>query len=263
MLALLGYGGGGLGTLGGLFLLELVRNSAWLRSLGGGLILPLLAIASMVALVFASMVAGPALRSLRRKKVLVFRGPVLRLGAFDANQKRLFENRPYPDEMIVMANRRTVLRRGNRFLPCLSLLKAPSSVAPDRGPDTRKLSAAEEEELRRLIRTYRNLDGAAWVPMLVVPLGGFIVLPWVLDLAQVAVLCLMILALLCLFVVPRWQTWWAFSRRLKRDLKDGVITNGNLWSGMPWLVRGEPAAWRTVRPEVGVVALNVEVLKTL
>lgn len=261
VLALLGYGGGTLGTVGALFLMELVRNSAWLRALGAWSVI--LAIAGMLGLVIASMVAGPALRSLRRKKVLVFRGPVLRLGPFDTNQKRLFENRPYPDEMIVMANGRTVLRRGNRLLPSLSLLKAPSRVAPDRGPDTRKLSAAEEEELRRLIRTYRNLDGAAWVPMLVVPLGSFLILPWVLNLMQVSVVCLTILALLCLFVVPRWQTWWSFSRRLKRDLKDGVITNGNLWSGMPWLVHGEPAPWRTARPEVGVLALDVEVLKTL
>jgi hypothetical protein len=263
LLGIIGYGGGMLGTLGRLFLIEVVRQSNFLRALGSGALIAALTVASIVAIAFASTVAGPALRSLRRKRVVVFQGPVLRLGGFDSNQRKLFEHRPYPDEMIVMANRRTVLRSGKRLLPCLGLLRTPCLVAPDRGPDTRQLTAAEQEELRRLIRNYRRLDPAAWMPLLTVPLGGLFFWSVLANVAQAKMAAIVILTLLGVFTVRRWQSWWAFSGRLKRDLKDGVITSGNLWSGIPWLVHGEPAPWRTARPEVGVTTLDVEALQSL
>jgi hypothetical protein len=262
VLAVVGYGGGLIGALLGTFAVELVRDPMWLRNY------PLLCIIALVVspfgIGFAAFVAEPALRTLRREKVLVFKGPVLSLGPFDANQQKLFMNKPYPDEMVVMANRQTVLRAGKRFLPYFNRLKEPCRVVRDRGPDTRRLTEAERQELRRLIKRFGRPDVVTWIPLLIIP---FISVPIVSRFAALEVAFFGICALLILFTAAlyfhKMSSWKAFSRLLEKDLEDGVISSGNLWSGLPWLVNGEPAGWRTIRPEVGVNKLDVEVLRTL
>ena len=54
-----------------------------------------------------------------------------------------------------------------------------------------------------------------------------------------------------------------FAKQLHRDLRDGVVTKGKLWSGISWVVSGEPAAWRLARPKVGGVPLDVSKLEQM
>ena len=47
-----------------------------------------------------------------------------------------------------------------------------------------------------------------------------------------------------------------FARMLKRDVRAGVVREGWLSSGMPWVVKGEPARWRTGRAVGGTNAVT-------
>lgn len=262
ILAVIGYGGVLVGTLSGIFILEVFRDPRWLRHYP--LLCAFVLAASFLGLAFAAFVAEPALRTLRRGKVLVFKGPTLSLGPFDANQQKLFTKKPYPVEMVVMANRRTVLRAGRRFVPCITRLREPCRVSRDRGPDTRRLTEAERQELRRLVKRFGKPDAVSWLPLLIIPVVG---VPLVGQFTNVPNAFFGICALLTLVTVVvylrKMSSWTAFSRLLEKDLEDGVISSGNLWSGLPWLVNGEPAGWRTIRPEVGADRLDVEALRTL
>lgn len=51
--------------------------------------------------------------------------------------------------------------------------------------------------------------------------------------------------ILLLFTAFRLRKAWPAIRVLRNDLREGTVRNGQLASGLPWVARGEPAAWRS------------------
>lgn len=263
VLQILGNGGAALGAISSFVLVEMIRGAAWLQLYPSFSIL--LGVGSLIGILLAFYLSGPALRTLRQGRVLVFAGRPRALAALDANQRVLFKDRPYPNEIVLMADRRTILRMDHRFLPTLERLQSARRIAGERGPDTRRLTPEEKEELRCHIRTFRRPAPAAWLPVLIIaafPTLFILRSREELIIGSGGVFGGLTLLFTLLFLFKMWS-WLRFSQRLKCDLKDDVITGGNLWSGIPWLVDGEPAGWRIARPAVGVVALDVETLKKL
>jgi hypothetical protein len=50
----------------------------------------------------------------------------------------------------------------------------------------------------------------------------------------------------------------AFARMLLRDARAGMVREGWLSSGLPWVVNGEPARWRVGRPKGGTHGVTKE-----
>lgn len=264
-LAWIAYGGAASGTAGALFLIELIfRTPAWANAPDSVPLLLLSVAASVICFAFSIIVSGPALQTLRRGRVHVFGGPARPLGQLDADQKRILGSRKDAAEMVLMANERTVLRIGRRFLPRLEPLRRPIKVSNDRGALSRPLTEDERQELGRLVRRFRTPKLSVFVIPLIA-LGACIISLVALEKADIIVrfIPLLLFGYLGGDLLRKLRTWESFARRLENDFADGRIQDGKLRSGLPWLIQDKPAPWRMAQPEVGVKPLlESEVMRT-
>ncbi|MGV3617661.1 MAG: hypothetical protein ACO1SV_20235 [Fimbriimonas sp.] len=255
------YGGLVLGVVAGVALPELFRRGPWAE--GATFWSTLLLIAAVVAFLASLVFVGPALRTLRAGYVFLYRGAVRPLGAFDGNQVELFGNKPAPDEIVVMADRRTVFQvDGTLQLRPLPLMR-PSFVAGDRGPDTRPLSELERRELREISRGYLRLNLPALLQVISSPMAMLVVARrmGLLERWGEMPFVVVAVALIAIVVAAHWSPF-RFARRLRKDLAAGTLADGRLASGVPWLSEGDVATWRLARPRTSLF-LDVKALLKL
>jgi hypothetical protein len=200
--------------------------------------------------------AWPHLRTLRSGEVFVYIGQMQNVAAFDVAQEhyqRNYEMRQHLNRYIEIL----ATGKGDRIwrlegLPNNGSLRGVGAIQLALIPDhdeqgVRLLTAEEREELRLRARGFLRVQGfltknlvALWGVLTLVRVVGQLV-P---ELSRGWFLSIMVAVIASVIVWSPYLKRWKFARMLKHDARAGTVEDGTLYSGLPWVVRGEPARWR-------------------
>lgn len=123
----------------------------------------------------------------------------------------------------------------------------------------RPLTNEEIGELRLRSREFVHVT-----PFLVSGLAAALVVLAVIGIIQVLAAFLVVPLAALLWAATAYLIWspyakrWHFGQMLRRDARAGTVKDGILKSGLPWVVRGEPARWRVGRPKGGTNGVTLE-----
>lgn len=228
--------------------IPMVRTSAALRD----------AFAAILLLVPAYCLywAWPHLKTLRSGKVFAYIGQMRYIAAFDVVQEHYQKNHEVGEhfdryiEILATGNGDRIWRlegianNGSlRGVRSIQLALIPDH--DERG--VRPLTREEIKELRLRASGFLQIRGfvAKNLMALFMTLQATRLLTQVVpELFRAGFATAFIMVLVSLFVWAPYIKRWKFAHLLKRDAKDGTVTDGMLRSGLPWAVRGEPARWR-------------------
>jgi hypothetical protein len=198
----------------------------------------------------------PHVQTLRTGQVYVYIGRMNDLTAFDlvqehyrGQQQAIAENMDRYIEILATG-------KGDRLwqlegIPNQGALKGVRSrwlaLVPDHDESgTRALSPEETKELRLRTTDFIAMGPFVWKQF--VGMWGALHLSQLLELVVGEDLPTTVLyGLIVLATLFVWAPYWKrlrFARMLMRDARAGMVEDGHLASGMPWVVEGEPARWR-------------------
>lgn len=224
---------------------------------------PFLGLFAFLGLVYSAGLcakwAWPFLQSLRAGVVDVYIGPLHRLDRFDAAHDYYLAEEEV-SEYVQRYVELLAVGKGERIWRLEGVendekMAAVRSVYVATIPDVdeigeRPLTPQESEELRLRAREFRRT-----LPFLAGGTSLLSVLAMLLTVTQEipragAVVWALVLAAAIVGLQPLIKRF-RFGTILLRDRKQGTVTDGNLSSGLPWVVRGEPARWRIAQPKGG------------
>lgn len=207
----------------------------------------------------------PALQTLRSGRLSVYLGRMNNIVAFDAVQAH-YHGRPEVAAQLHRYVEVLAIGKGERIwrfegLPNHEALSGVRPVwvatVPDRDErGERRLTDEEVRELRLRASEFRKarpflLRAVAATFVSLVLFGFTIHFTW----SWVALIVW--LGLEGAIWIP-YIDRLLFAQMLSRDARKGVVRNGWLSSGMPWVIDGEPARWRTGRSRGGTNSVTKE-----
>jgi hypothetical protein len=210
---------------------------------------------------FCAQWAWPFIQALRARVLDVYIGPLYRLDGFDAAHDLYLQNDEVSNylqryvELLAVGNGERIWQLegvGNdeKMASVRSVLVATVPDVQENG--RRPLTREEKEELLLRARELRRIAPFA--------AGGFFLLSTLAFLAAITaslpqpytagILCALGLVSAVLGVRPLVARY-RFGTTILRDRKRGEVIDGTLPSGLPWVVKGEPARWRVAQPKGG------------
>lgn len=249
-------------TLGVLFFL--LSAFVLKTALGGGAVEPLLVLVSAVIAIIPGCCLHwiwPHIQALRSGKVAVYIGRMSDIAAFDVVQEH-YRKKAGVDAHLNRYIEILAIGNGHRIwrLEGIPNNEALSGVRPiwlalvpdhdERGE--RSLTQEEARELRLRAADFRQ-KGIFCFQQLLLSVPCLILFSFVYALVG----SLAAPIGLIFWLVASIGLWLPYLKRRKfalmliRDAKAGVVRDGWLSSGMPWVVNGEPARWRVGRPRGG------------
>lgn len=219
-----------------------------------GLVLTLVAFLAL-PIVYCVSWAWPHLQTLRTGQIYVYIGRMNDLTAFDVVQAHYREKRETAQHMdryieILATGRGDRLWRLEGITNHGALKGVRSrwlALVPDQDENGRRtLTPEETKELRLRARDFVTIGpflGKQIVGIFGAIQGAQILKLMFSEIPSMPTLYVL-LALITLCVWVPYVKRLSFARTLRNDARTGVVENGSLNSGMPWVIGGEPARWR-------------------
>lgn len=123
----------------------------------------------------------------------------------------------------------------------------------------RPLTKEEIAELRLRSREFVQI-----APFLVSGVAATFIILAVIGILQVLASYLVVPLGILLWGATAYLIWspyakrWKFGQMMRKDARNGKVRDGILPSGLPWVVKGEPARWRVGRPKGGTNGVTME-----
>jgi hypothetical protein len=213
--------------------------------------------------------ARPFVQALRSDTAYVYIGRMNDLVNFDVAQSHY---RSHEKQVEVYVNRYIELvavGKGDRIwhiegIPNDETLAGVRSIwlalVPDHDEQgERPLTEEEIAELRLRSREFIQV-----MPFITSGIAASAIVLAVIGIAQVLVSFLAAPLGFLLWVATAYLIWtpyskrWKFGEMLRKDARAGKVRDGILTSGLPWVVKGEPARWRVGRPKGGTNGVTKE-----